>query len=172
VTFDLLTYAGNLANLESLSHDPDHLFVQGDIRDPKAVAELFLRHRPRGVLHLAAESHVDRSIESPGEFVATNVHGTFVLLDGALRYWEREGRPGDFRFLHVSTDEVYGSLSPADPPFRETTPYAPNSPYAASKAASDHFVRAYHHTYGLPVVTPTARTTTVPGSSRKSSSRR
>ena len=153
VTFDLLTYAGNLANLESLSHDPDHLFVQGDIRDPNAVAELFLRHRPRGVLHLAAESHVDRSIESPGEFVATNVQGTFVLLDGALRYWEREGRPGDFRFLHVSTDEVYGSLSPSDPPFRETTPYAPNSPYAASKAASDHFVRAYHHTYGLPVVT-------------------
>ena len=153
VTFDLLTYAGNLANLDSLSHDPDHLFVQGDIRDPKAVAELFLRHRPSGVLHLAAESHVDRSIESPGEFVATNVQGTFVLLDGALRYWDREGRPGDFRFLHVSTDEVYGSLSPSDPPFRETTPYAPNSPYAASKAASDHFVRAYHHTYGLPVVT-------------------
>ncbi len=153
VTFDLLTYAGNLANLDALSHDPDHLFVEGDIRDPKAVAELFLRHRPSGVLHLAAESHVDRSIESPGEFVATNVFGTFVLLDAALRYWEQEGRPGDFRFLHVSTDEVYGSLSPSDPPFRETTPYAPNSPYAASKAASDHFVRAYHHTYGLPVVT-------------------
>ena len=153
VTFDLLTYAGNRANLDSLLGDPDHLFVQGDIRDPRAVAELFATHRPSGILHLAAESHVDRSIESPGEFVATNVHGRFVLLDGALRYWEKEGRPEGFRFLHVSTDEVYGSLALSDPPFSETTPYAPNSPYAASKAASDHFVRAYHHTYGLPVVT-------------------
>ncbi len=153
VTFDLLTYAGNRANLDALSGDPDHLFVQGDIRDPRAVAELFATHCPSGILHLAAESHVDRSIESPGEFVATNVQGTFVLLDGALRYWEKEGRPEGFRFLHVSTDEVYGSLALSDPPFTETTPYAPNSPYAASKAASDHFVRAYHHTYGLPVVT-------------------
>ena len=126
VTFDLLTYAGNLANLDSLSHDPDHLFVRGDIRDPQAVAELFLRHRPSGVLHLAAESHVDRSIENPGEFVATNVQGTFVLLDAALRYWEREGRPGEFRFLHVSTDEVYGSLSPSGPPFRSKAARAPS----------------------------------------------
>jgi len=153
VVFDLLTYAGNRDNLLSLEGDPDYLFVRGDIRDSSAVSALLSEIRPSGVLHFAAESHVDRSIENPGEFVSTNVTGTFVLLDAALRYWEREGRGKEFRFLHVSTDEVYGSLSPSDPPFTERTPYAPNSPYAASKAASDHLVRAYFHTYGLPVVT-------------------
>ena len=153
VTFDLLTYAGNRENLRSLDGDPEHVLVQGDIRDRPAVAKLFDTHRPTGVFHFAAESHVDRSIESPGEFIETNVTGTFILLDEALRYWKGGGSGSDFRFLHVSTDEVYGSLSPSDPPFTERTPYAPNSPYAASKAASDHLVRAYHHTYDLPVVT-------------------
>jgi len=153
VTFDSLTYAGNLKNLDSLKEDPDHLFVKGDIRDRKAVADLFLRHRPSGLFHFAAESHVDRSIENPEAFVETNVTGTFVLLDEALRYHKGAGSGRGFRFLHVSTDEVYGTLGPADPPFTERTPYAPNSPYAASKAASDHFARAYVHTYGLPLVT-------------------
>lgn len=154
VTFDLLTYAGNRDNLADLDRDSDHVFVCGDIRDRKAVRELFSRFRPTGLFHFAAESHVDRSIDNPGAFVETNVTGTFVLLDEALRFRkERKGVARDFRFLHVSTDEVYGSLSPSDPPFSETTPYAPNSPYAASKAASDHLVRAYHQTYGLPVVT-------------------
>jgi dTDP-glucose 4,6-dehydratase len=153
VTYDALTYAGNLANLDELKDDSDHVFVQGDIRDRKAVAGLFARHQPTGLFHFAAESHVDRSIESPEAFIETNVTGTFVLLDESLRYL-RSGGPGkDFRFLHVSTDEVYGSLLPSDPPFTERTPYAPNSPYAASKASSDHLARAYVHTYGLPLVT-------------------
>jgi dTDP-glucose 4,6-dehydratase len=136
-----------------LEQDRDHVFVQGDIRDRAMVRKLFETHRPSGLFHFAAESHVDRSIESPGEFIETNVTGTFILLDEALRYRKNEKAGRNFRFLHVSTDEVYGSLSPSDLPFTEKTPYAPNSPYAASKAASDHLVRAYHHTYDLPVVT-------------------
>ena len=153
VTFDRLTYAGNLANLDDLKKDPDHIFVQGDIRGRKAVADLFSRYHPTGIYHFAAESHVDRSIESPEAFIETNVTGTFVLLDESLRYLRNHGAERNFRFLHVSTDEVYGSLLPTDPPFTEKTPYAPNSPYAASKAASDHLARAYVHTYGLPLVT-------------------
>ena len=153
ITFDLLTYAGNLRNLDDLRNDPDHHFVQGDIRDRRAVADIFSRYQPTGLFHFAAESHVDRSIENPEAFIETNVNGTFVLLDEALRYHKGAGAGRGFRFLHVSTDEVYGSLSPTDPPFTERTPYAPNSPYAASKAASDHLARAYVHTYGLPLVT-------------------
>jgi dTDP-glucose 4,6-dehydratase len=152
---DKLTYAGNLDNLSSLQADPRHVFVRGDICDTALVGRLLAQHRPRAVVHFAAESHVDRSILGPGAFVETNVKGTFSLLEAVRAYWgglvqaEREA----FRFLHVSTDEVYGSLGPHDEPFTETTPYAPNSPYSASKAASDHLVRAYHHTYGLPVLT-------------------
>ncbi len=155
VNLDKLTYAGNLRNLKALAGDARHVFVQGDIGDGALVRRLFAQHRPRAVVHFAAESHVDRSIHGPGDFVQTNVVGTFNLLEEARAYWnvlpepERTG----FRFLHVSTDEVYGSLGPADPAFTERTPYAPNSPYAASKAAADHLVRAYHHTYELPVLT-------------------
>ena len=155
VNLDKLTYAGNLGNLAALKGDPRHLFVRGDIADRALVEALLDQHRPRAVLNFAAESHVDRSIRGPADFIATNVVGTFTLLEATRAYWlalpakERER----FRFLHVSTDEVYGSLGPADPPFSETTPYAPNSPYSASKAASDHLVRAYHHTYGLPTLT-------------------
>src|SRR5512134_1283933 len=155
VNLDKLTYAGNLANLESLRGDARHTFVQGDIGDRGLVGTLLARHRPRAIVHLAAESHVDRSISGPAEFIQTNVIGTFSLLEEARAYWM--ALPADeraaFRFLHVSTDEVYGSLGPQDPAFSETTPYQPNSPYSASKAASDHLVRAYHHTYGLPVLT-------------------
>ncbi len=152
---DKLTYAGNIRNLESLAGDVRHAFVQGDICDRALVRELFARHRPRAVVHFAAESHVDRSIHGPAEFVQTNLVGTFSLLEEARAYWgELPGAEKDaFRFLHVSTDEVYGSLGESDPAFTETTPYAPNSPYAASKAGSDHLVRAYHHSYGLPVIT-------------------
>ena len=155
VNLDKLTYAGNLANLASIADDPRHRFVQGDIGDGEAVEALLASHRPRAVVHFAAESHVDRSIHGPGEFVQTNVVGTFRLLEAARGYWQSlAGAERDaFRFLHVSTDEVYGSLSETDPAFSETTAYAPNSPYSASKAASDHLVRAYHHTYGLPVLT-------------------
>ena len=155
VNLDKLTYAGNLANLASIADDPRHRFVQGDIGDREAVEALLASHRPRAVVHFAAESHVDRSIHGPGEFVQTNVVGTFRLLEAARGYWQSlSGAERDaFRFLHVSTDEVYGSLSESDPAFSETTAYAPNSPYSASKAASDHLVRAYHHTYGLPVLT-------------------
>ena len=152
---DKLTYAGNLENLASLTGDPRHVFVQGDIADRACVDSLFARHRPRAVVHFAAESHVDRSIHGPGEFIRTNVEGTFTLLEAARAYWAAlsgEAKAA-FRFLHVSTDEVYGSLKPDEPPFAETHPYAPNSPYSASKAASDHLVRAWHHTYGLPVLT-------------------
>ncbi|HET6801931.1 MAG TPA: dTDP-glucose 4,6-dehydratase [Casimicrobiaceae bacterium] len=155
VILDKLTYAGNLENLESLRSDGDHLFVRGDICDAPLVRRLFVEHRPRAVVHFAAESHVDRSIDGPGDFVQTNVLGTFVLLQEARAYHGNLSGAGRdaFRVLHVSTDEVYGSLGPADPAFSEATPFAPNSPYAASKAASDHLVRAYHHTYGLPTLT-------------------
>jgi len=155
VNLDKLTYAGNLGNLASLKGDPRHRFVRGDIGDRAAVEALLAESRPRAVLNFAAESHVDRSIHGPADFIATNVVGTFELLEAVKGYWsalsgnERER----FRFLHVSTDEVYGSLRPHDPAFTEDTAYAPNSPYAASKAASDHLVRAYHHTYGLPTLT-------------------
>lgn len=155
INLDKLTYAGNLANLASLKDDTRHVFVQGDIGDRKLVEQLLIRHRPRAILSFAAESHVDRSIHGPEDFIQTNVVGTFHLLEEARAYHESlqgEERAA-FRFLHVSTDEVYGSLMPDEAPFRETTPYAPNSPYAASKAGSDHLVRAYHHTYGLPTVT-------------------
>lgn len=155
VNLDKLTYAGNPATLADLSCHPRHRFVHGDIADAALLADLFAKHRPTAVLHLAAESHVDRSIDGPEAFLQTNVFGTFRLLEAARAYWN--GLPADergaFRFLHVSTDEVYGSLGPADPAFAETTPYAPNSPYSASKAGSDHLVRAWHHTYGLPTLT-------------------
>jgi dTDP-glucose 4,6-dehydratase len=155
VNLDKLTYAGNLGSLRPVEGDPRHLFVQGDIGDFDLVSRLLTGHRPRAIVHFAAESHVDRSIHGPEDFVQTNIVGTFRLLEAARAYHaglsgaEREA----FRFLQVSTDEVYGTLGPADPAFSETTPYAPNSPYSASKAASDHLVRAYHHTYGLPTIT-------------------
>jgi dTDP-glucose 4,6-dehydratase len=155
VNLDKLTYAGNLGNLASLKDDPRHLFARGDIGDRLRVEALLAQHRPRAVLNFAAESHVDRSIHGPADFIATNLVGTFTLLEAVRGYWsaldelERSG----FRFLHVSTDEVYGSLGAEDSPFSETTAYAPNSPYAASKAGSDHLIRAYHHTYGLPTLT-------------------
>ena len=155
INLDKLTYAGNLENLASLKADPRHVFVQGDINDRTLVANLLSQHRPRAIIHFAAESHVDRSIHGPGEFIQTNINGTFSLLEEVRAYWqELQGEEkAAFRFLHVSTDEVYGSLGANDPPFTETTAYAPNSPYSASKAASDHLVRAYHHTYGLPTLT-------------------
>jgi dTDP-glucose 4,6-dehydratase len=147
VNLDKLTYAGSLRNLESLRDDPRHILVQGDIGDRALVRELLTKHKPRAIVHLAAESHVDRSIAGPAPFIQTNVLGTFSLLEEARAFSDK------IRFLHVSTDEVYGSLGPADPAFTETTPYAPNSPYSASKAASDHLVRAYHHTYGMQTLT-------------------
>lgn len=155
LNLDALTYAGNLANLQSLAGSPQHVFVQGDIRDSALLNRLFVEHKPRAVLHFAAESHVDRSILGPEAFVETNVVGTFRLLEAARAYWNglEAADKAAFRFLHVSTDEVYGTLGPNDPAFSETTPYAPNSPYSASKAGSDHLVRAYHHTYGMPVLT-------------------
>ncbi|MDP1673018.1 MAG: dTDP-glucose 4,6-dehydratase [Burkholderiales bacterium] len=155
VNLDKLTYAGNPANLASLQNDARHIFVKGDINDRALVADLLKKHQPHAIVHFAAESHVDRSINGPGEFVQTNVVGTFSLLEETRAYWSGLGdaEKAGFRFLHVSTDEVYGSLGSNDPAFSETTAYAPNSPYAASKAGSDHLVRAYHHTYGLPVVT-------------------
>jgi dTDP-glucose 4,6-dehydratase len=155
INLDKLTYAGNPANLASVISDHRYKFVQGDICDRQMLAEILMTHRPRAIVHFAAESHVDRSIHGPDDFVRTNVNGTFSLLEEARAYWS--ALSGDeksaFRFLHVSTDEVYGSLAASDPAFSETTRYAPNSPYSASKAASDHLVRAYHHTYGLPVLT-------------------
>ncbi|MFB1632404.1 MULTISPECIES: dTDP-glucose 4,6-dehydratase [unclassified Pseudomonas] len=155
LNLDTLTYAGNLANLQSLEGSDRHQFVKGNICDAPLLAQLFAEHRPRAVVHFAAESHVDRSITAPEAFVETNVVGTFRLLEAARTYWNGlEGAEKQaFRFLHVSTDEVYGTLSPTDPAFTETTPYAPNSPYSASKAASDHLVRSYFHTYGMPVLT-------------------
>ena len=155
VNLDKLTYAGNPGNLTTISGDPRYSFVHGDIGDRKLVSDLLGRSRPRAVVHFAAESHVDRSIRGPDHFVRTNVNGTFSLLEEARAYWTEleQGEKGRFRFLHVSTDEVYGSLGPKDAAFSETTSYAPNSPYSATKAASDHLVRAYHHTYGMPVLT-------------------
>lgn len=155
VNLDKLTYAGNPANLAALASNTHYKFIQGDICDRALVRELLLTHRPRAIVHFAAESHVDRSIHGPDDFIRTNVNGTFSLLEEARSYWSQLGEALKplFRFLHVSTDEVYGSLAPTDPAFSETTRYAPNSPYSASKASSDHLVRAYFHTYGLPVVT-------------------
>jgi len=155
VNLDKLTYAGNLRNLERVSTDPRYQFVLGDIGDREMIGRLLQNRRPRAIVHFAAESHVDRSILGPDDFIRTNVGGTFSLLESARAYWLglNDGERQRFRFLHVSTDEVYGSLGLTDPPFSETTPYAPNSPYSASKAASDHLVRAYHHTYGLPMLT-------------------
>jgi dTDP-glucose 4,6-dehydratase len=155
VNIDKLTYAGSLRNLAALEGDARHEFVKADICDRERLRALFAARRPRALVHFAAESHVDRSIAGPSEFIQTNVVGTFSLLEEARAYWDGLAAPERerFRFLHVSTDEVYGSLGAADPAFTERTAYAPNSPYAASKAASDHLVRAYHHTYGLPVLT-------------------
>jgi len=155
LNLDALTYAGNLENLTTLKDDARHVFVRGDITDADLVERLMAEHRPRAIVHFAAESHVDRSILGPQAFLHTNIHGTFVLLEAARKHWlQLQGSERkDFRFLHVSTDEVYGSLSADAPPFAETNPYEPNSPYSASKAASDHLVRAWHHTYGLPVLT-------------------
>ena len=155
VNLDKLTYAGNLRNLRALAGDRRHHFVQGDIGDTTLVSQLLATHQPRAVLHFAAESHVDRSIHGPMDFIQTNVVGTFKLLESVRAYWAGldDQAKQDFRFLHVSTDEVYGSLAPDAPAFSETNPYEPNSPYSASKAASDHLVRAWHHTYGLPVLT-------------------
>jgi len=155
VNLDLLTYAGNLENLKELEGDPRHQFVRGSIGDRSLVANLLADTKPRAVINFAAESHVDRSIHGPGEFIQTNIVGTFNLLESVRGYWNDlpEAEKAAFRFLQVSTDEVYGSLTKEDPPFSETNQYEPNSPYSASKAASDHLVRAWHHTYGLPVVT-------------------
>lgn len=155
VNLDKLTYAGNLATLKFLDKDARHVFVQGDIGDFDLVLSLLKKYQVRAVVNFAAESHVDRSIHGPGDFIQTNVLGTFNLLEAVRAYWADlpEDQKQTFRFLHVSTDEVYGSLSPTDPAFAETNPYEPNSPYSASKAASDHLVRAWHHTYGLPVLT-------------------
>ncbi len=153
LNLDKLTYAGNLDSIHEVLQHARHTFVQGDICDPELLAAIFRKHRPRAVMHLAAESHVDRSIDGPAAFVHTNVLGTFALLEAARHYWRElaADEQREFRFLHVSTDEVFGSLGPTGA-FREDTPYAPNSPYSASKASSDHFVRAYHHTYQFPVL--------------------
>ena len=155
INLDKLTYAGNRANLAPLDSDARHVFVHGDMGDRALVAALLAQHRPRAVLNFAAESHVDRSIHGPADFIQTNIVGTFNLLECVREYWGAlpEAERAAFRFLHVSTDEVYGSLGPGDPAFTETHRYEPNSPYSASKAASDHLVRAWHHTYGLPVLT-------------------
>ena len=155
VNLDSLTYAGNLENLASLSGDARHIFIKGDIADASLVAGLLKTHQPRAILNFAAESHVDRSIHGPEDFIQTNIVGTFRLLEEVRAYWGAlpDGEKAAFRFLHVSTDEVYGSLAKDDPAFTETHRYEPNSPYSASKAASDHLVRAYHHTYGVPVLT-------------------
>ncbi len=155
VNLDKLTYAGNLENLASLQGDARHIFVQGELGDRTLVDALLAEHRPRAVLHFAAESHVDRSIHGPEDFIQTNIVGTFRLLEAVRAYWSAlpEADKAAFRFLHVSTDEVYGTLSKEAPPFAETNAYEPNSPYSASKAASDHLVRAWRHTYGLPVLT-------------------
>jgi len=155
INLDKLTYAGNPENLAGLRDDKRHHFVRGDINDADLLGDLLKRHTPRAIVHFAAESHVDRSIHGPAEFIQTNINGTFTLLEAARAHWSAlagEAKAA-FRFLHVSTDEVYGSLNENDPAFAETHPYQPNSPYSASKAASDHLVRAYHHTYGLPVLT-------------------
>src|ERR1700737_1315212 len=155
VNVDKLTYAGNQHNLLRIASDPRYCFVQGDVCDREVLRALIHQHKPRAIVHFAAESHVDRSIHAPDDFIQTNVYGTFCLLEEARAYCAELAEPdrASFRLLHVSTDEVYGSLGPHDPPFSETTAYAPNSPYSASKAAADHLVRAYHHTYRLPTLT-------------------
>jgi dTDP-glucose 4,6-dehydratase len=155
ISLDLLTYAGNLENLSALNNNPQHHFIKGNIGDRELVSQLLQKHQVRAVVNFAAESHVDRSIDSPGDFIETNIVGTYHLLESVRSYWSDldENLKKDFRLLHVSTDEVYGSLNKTDPAFSETHPYEPNSPYSASKAASDHLVRAWHHTYGLPVLT-------------------
>ncbi|MBF9035280.1 dTDP-glucose 4,6-dehydratase [Rhodobacterales bacterium HKCCE2091] len=152
VNLDALTYSGSLTNVAPVTNNPGYAFVQADLRDREALDAAFAEHQPDAVMHLAAESHVDRSIDGPGDFIHTNVTGTFNLLEAARGYWQSKGKPEDFRFHHISTDEVYGTLGETGL-FTEDTPYAPNSPYSASKAASDHLVRAWHETYGLPVVT-------------------
>lgn len=155
INLDKLTYAGNLENLKEIEGSEKHIFVKGDIGDTALVSSLLEKYKPRAIINFAAESHVDRSISGPGEFIHTNVVGTFNLLEATRAYWNMlpEAEKSSFRFLHVSTDEVYGSLKPTDPAFKETNPYEPNSPYSASKAASDHLVRAYHHTYGMSMLT-------------------
>ena len=155
LNLDALTYAGNLESLRSLQEDARHVFVRGDIGNRALVGQLLAAHQPRAIVHFAAESHVDRSIHGPGAFIKTNVEGSFALLEAARAHWLtlQGAAKGAFRFHHVSTDEVYGSLGPADDAFAETHAYEPNSPYSASKAAADHLVRAWHHTYGLPVIT-------------------
>lgn len=155
INLDKLTYAGNLSNLASISEDTRHHFIQGDIGDSELVANMLATYKPRAIINFAAESHVDRSIHGPEDFIQTNIVGTFRLLECVRKYWGKLGdtEKGYFRFLHVSTDEVYGSLAALDPAFSEEHQYQPNSPYSASKAASDHLVRAYHHTYGIPVLT-------------------
>lgn len=155
LNLDKLTYAGNLENLAEIQANPLHTFVHGDIGDTALVAGLLKQHSPRAIINFAAESHVDRSIAGPQDFIQTNIVGTFNLLESTRAHWSNlpESDKQSFRFLHISTDEVYGSLGPTDPAFKESNPYQPNSPYSASKAASDHLVRAYHHTYGLPVIT-------------------
>jgi len=152
VNVDILTYAACQANVASVATSPNYAFEHVDIRDSAGIETVFARHAPDAVMHLAAESHVDRSIDGPGVFIETNITGTYVLLQAARAFWDRQGRPDSFRFHHISTDEVYGSLGPNDPAFTETTPYDPRSPYSASKAASDHLVRAWGETYGLPTV--------------------
>jgi dTDP-glucose 4,6-dehydratase len=155
VNLDYLTYAGNLQTLKSISREPNYRFYQGDIGNRELVAQILEKYQPKTVINFAAESHVDRSIHGPGDFIQTNIVGTFNLLESIRAYYEKldDGQRNKFRFLHVSTDEVFGTLDQTDPPFAETNPYEPNSPYAASKAASDHLVRAWFHTYGLPVLT-------------------
>jgi len=154
INLDKLTYAGNLGNLQDLHSNPDHDFVHADINDAALLKEIFTKRKPAAAVHFAAESHVDRSILGPEAFIKTNVNGTFNLLQQALEYWRQldDDAKSHFRFLHVSTDEVFGSLNPTEPPFTETTPYSPNNPYSASKAGSDHLVRSYHHTYGFPTL--------------------
>jgi dTDP-glucose 4,6-dehydratase len=165
INLDLLTYAGNRRNLQSIENHPRHVFVQGDICNESLIGAMLREHQPRAIIHFAAESHVDRSISGPAAFIQTNVFGTFTLLHQALAYWQSLSAEdqSSFRFLHVSTDEVYGTLASGDPAFKEITPYAPNSPYAASKASSDMLVRAWHHTYGLPVLTTNCSNNYGPG---------
>jgi dTDP-glucose 4,6-dehydratase len=155
INFDLLTYAAHPMNLTDIDQNPRYVFVRGDINDQERISQVLHEHRPQSVVNFAAESHVDRSITGPSDFIQTNILGTFHLLQAALRYWEGLPRPdrSAFRFLQISTDEVFGSLSPSDPPFSERSPFAPNSPYSASKASADHLVRAFHNTYGLPTLT-------------------
>jgi dTDP-glucose 4,6-dehydratase len=154
INLDKLTYAGNLATIEQFANNPDHIFVRGDIGNRQLIDDLLAKYQPCGIVNFAAETHVDRSIDSPASFIETNINGTFNLLESARQYWRQlpDETRSSFRFLHISTDEVFGSLDPDDPAFTELTPYTPNSPYSASKASSDHLVRSYFHTYGLPTL--------------------